>query len=396
MNIGIVAPIEAKSYINYFHIESDRNILCDYSYDYTVPAVSALTKSLLHNGHKVFIFTTSKETFQVKSDNLEIYSIKSSRTPLKYVFDGLHLALELRKHVNTLQIIHAHWTYEFALGASFFCKKLPVVCTVRDWAPYIWKVITPREKVDWSIKRLINNYILKQKGIEFVGNSEYTKALLESRLRKRVVCIPNPISSDFIIKRNRQFNASNINVLCISSASINDKRKNVLTLLRAFQLFLKKNPNSKLTLVGNFSKADPYMNSLRIERLLDNVEIHGKVEHSDLPKIIDEATFTVAPSLEETFGNTLIECMARRVPVIGGEKSGAVPYVLSQGKAGYLCDVKDPMSICETMEKLVNNPCETENKVEIAFQKVVTVYSEEVIYTAHLNIYNQMLARFNN
>ena len=391
MKIGIVAPIEAKSYLDYFQTESDRNILCNYCFDYTVPAVTTLTRSLLKKGHTVLIFTTSIRAFELKTKNLEIYSVKAARTPLKYVIDGFSLYREISRHIANVDILHAHWTYEFAMGASFFSKKKPVLCTVRDWAPYIWTVISIREKIYWASKVLINKYIQSKKRITFIGNSEYTQNLLKDKLKRSVDYVPNPISNAFILETERSNVNKNVVVLCISSSSISDRRKNVPNLLKAFQLFKRHNNGAKLLLVGNFSENDPAVKPYRESGLLEDVEIRGKVAHDRLKDVIDEASFMVAPSLEETFGNTLIESMARKLPVIGGQNSGAVPYVLSKGKAGYLCDVKSPQSICEAMTMLINDKKSTNEKVQYAYKKVLTLYSEESVCNKHLEIYNNLV-----
>ena len=45
----------------------------------------------------------------------------------------------------------------------------------------------------------------------------------------------------------------------------------------------------------------------------------------------------------------LIEAMACGVPVVGGRRSGAVPWTLDEGRSGFLCDVQDPRALAETI-----------------------------------------------
>ena len=60
-------------------------------------------------------------------------------------------------------------------------------------------------------------------------------------------------------------------------------------------------------------------------------------------------------ALEESFGMTLLEAMAKKTPVIGGKDSGAVPWVLNYGKSGVLTDVKSPKLIANEAIKLLTN-----------------------------------------
>lgn len=43
--------------------------------------------------------------------------------------------------------------------------------------------------------------------------------------------------------------------------------------------------------------------------------------------------------------------MSRCIPVVGGEKSGAVPDLLGHGEYGILCDVTNPQDILNALYK---------------------------------------------
>ena len=76
--------------------------------------------------------------------------------------------------------------------------------------------------------------------------------------------------------------------------------------------------------------------------LSDGVNFVGPVDPDELIDIYEQVDLMVHPSMEESFGMVLVEAMARKIPVIGGEKSGAVPWVLDNGKAGVLTDIRSP------------------------------------------------------
>ena len=103
--------------------------------------------------------------------------------------------------------------------------------------------------------------------------------------------------------------------------------------MKAFGLFRQKFPNAILQLVGApFIEGEPIIEKWKRQNLLQQVILVGSVKHDKLIEYIDQATLFITPSLEETFGNTLLESIVRKVPVIGGINSGAVPYVLQYGE----------------------------------------------------------------
>ena len=47
--------------------------------------------------------------------------------------------------------------------------------------------------------------------------------------------------------------------------------------------------------------------------------------------------------------------MARGVPVVGGSRSGAVPWVLDFGRAGLLTDVRNPSEMAQAVITLITS-----------------------------------------
>lgn len=391
MRIGIVTMVDASTFLHFFTPQNQQYLIANCPKN-GAPSVNTLILSLLREKHFVRIFTKAKKTFIIRSPQLEIYAVAScEQYPIKYLWgifsDAYSLKDILKKYINDLDILHAHWTYEYAYAASFYAKQLPVFCTVRDWTSYIWKIESVKNKITWCFKYLMNELVLDNKQVHFIANSPYTSNLLKQKYGKEVPVIPNPIKSSFIKKGEHTY-PSEIKILCISSS--NDKRKNIITLLRAFSLFKLKFPNAILQLVGPpFVNENPKIIKWRNSNLLQQVELVGTVVHDKLIEYIDQATLFITPSLEETFGNTLLESIVRKVPVIGGENSGAIPYVLHQGKAGFLCDVSNPKSINNMLEYVCSHPQEVENITKKAFDIILSEYKDSVVCQQHIALYNQ-------
>ena len=74
-----------------------------------------------------------------------------------------------------------------------------------------------------------------------------------------------------------------------------------------------------------------------------------------LTTVADSVDVLVHPSLEESQGMAVIEAMAIGLPVIAGKFSGAVPWVLADGKAGMLVDVRSAKAIAYGMETMADD-----------------------------------------
>jgi glycosyltransferase involved in cell wall biosynthesis len=91
--------------------------------------------------------------------------------------------------------------------------------------------------------------------------------------------------------------------------------------------------------------------------LAAGVEFVGPQPNSTvINRLLQEVDVLVHPSLEETFGIAAVEAMAVGIPVIGGLRSGAIPWVLGNGKSGLLLDVTSSTAIANGMRRMLQEP----------------------------------------
>ena len=394
MRIGIVINVDTETLLPYLDKEEERDLIRNNCSPNGAPAVNTLIDSFLRAGHFVRIFTIAKRNFEIITPKVEIYAtVPYNKYPIKYLWGEFKNAYRLREtmcnRLSDLDILHAHWTYQYAYAAVHFEKQLPVFCTVRDISSYIWRIESLKNKVTWTFKLLMNHLVFTHSHVHFIANSPYTAEVIKKKYKKEVPVIPNSIK-DFFVSKTVHRNPNIFKILCVSSS--NDKRKNIGTLLQAFQLFKNKYPNSQLQLIGTpFVAGDRTIERWRNKQMLESVELVGRVPRNQLITYYDNCTVFVTPSLEETFGNTILESIVRKVPVIGGEKSGAVPYVLHHGKAGYLCDVTNPISIFQVLEYVYRNPDKVNQKTQEAYDIILSEYSQKTVSERHLQLYNKYI-----
>jgi glycosyltransferase involved in cell wall biosynthesis len=95
-------------------------------------------------------------------------------------------------------------------------------------------------------------------------------------------------------------------------------RKNLITLLKAFSVFKKRQQtNMKLVLAGRLAwKYESFTKSLKTYKYRNDIVMTGYLGEEELVKIIGSAYALVYPSLFEGFGVPLLEAMRCEIPVI--------------------------------------------------------------------------------
>lgn len=402
MTIGIASPISSKCFLESLD-EVSRVKALGLSTD-CAPAVTSLAKEFLNMGQRVVIFTLDpKATCQMvlRGNNLVIHIApatslnKFKRTLSPFFGRDIRLIKKLfEENDEKLDVLSVHWTRDYALAVRQFLGHIPVFVTVRDIIPYIikkqkWNI----HSYNWAIIYVMNERVMHNNMYNFIANSEYTAAMVRHYWNKNIPVIPNSTLDEYF---NLSFIADKslqpFILSTISNSAPDDKRKNIHTLLKAFHIVRTKNKNVILNLIGaSFTSENPIIMKWKAEKLLEGVTLRGTMNHGDVLRSLCKTHLMVHPSLEETFGNTLIEAMAVGCPVLGGENSGAVPYVLNHGKAGWLCDVTKEEKLAKAILDIITNPARAFTKACVAKLYCKEHFSASKVAEQYIQIFNSKI-----
>jgi glycosyltransferase involved in cell wall biosynthesis len=126
--------------------------------------------------------------------------------------------------------------------------------------------------------------------------------------------------------------------------------KDVDNLLRATALVAGQRPDFRLEVAGD-GPCMPALRQAAAELGLDrNVTFLGEVR--DVPALLARAGFFVLPSLTEGISLTLLEAMARGLPVIA-TRVGGNPEVVVDGETGVLVPPSDPGQLAQAILHLL-------------------------------------------
>jgi L-malate glycosyltransferase len=350
--------------------------------------VSALARELVRRGHRVSVITASYEgvpgieTFN--GDSLSIRVIPGRTRARRCASDMWSRERQsLRELLDATKpdVVHAHWTYEFALAA--LDSGLPTLVTAHD-APL---TILRQFRDPYRAARLALAAWVRAKRPSLTAVSPYLAARWRREMgwRRDIAVIPN--MAPFPPHARTHDLGSGQRVVTVADGS---RRKNVRAALEAWPIVLRSFPGAELHLVGYGLGPSEELALWAGRRSLERqVRWHGPVGRSEVEDMIATATALLHPSLEESQGLVLLEAMAYEVPVVGGEASGGVPWTI--GGAGVLADVRSPTALAGTVVNLLRSPGLCSRLGAAGRRRVVDVFGPGIVAGAYEVQYEAVL-----
>jgi glycosyltransferase involved in cell wall biosynthesis len=130
-------------------------------------------------------------------------------------------------------------------------------------------------------------------------------------------------------------------------------------LIKAFSMFHRWNPSSRLLLVGDGPERNGIEAGLLSGGLLDSVHFTGLLPHDKVPGFLASMDVAVAPySMQRNFYFSplkLYEYMATGLPVVASN-IGQIKEIIQNRKNGILVPPGDSFAFARALERLRNNP----------------------------------------
>jgi glycosyltransferase involved in cell wall biosynthesis len=171
-----------------------------------------------------------------------------------------------------------------------------------------------------------------------------------------------------------------------------DKLKNGKAGLLAFELLKVEFPEATLHLYGSDTERGGLANKDCETISTNGIYFHGTISHDVLMKEISSSHVLIHPAFEESFGVVLIETMSQGIPSIGGEKSGAVPWVIDNTEL--LVDISKPLAIKEKLIKHIENQIFYEEKALKCYNNTLRRFSDKGDVKSYESYYNEILIKW--
>ncbi len=189
--------------------------------------------------------------------------------------------------------------------------------------------------------------------------------------RDKIILAGNGVDSDFLISNASTHQNSNaltfqhsnvLNILFIGTLSAH-KRVDLLInsfslLLKSKALTLQRSKALKLTIAGQKTLFYPKIKNicdLLEPKIKSQIKFVFSFPQKKLTKLIDNCTFLVLPSIQESFGLVLIEAWARGKPVIVSDIP-SLSELVNQSHGGLIFEQDNQKDLQTKIAKLIKSP----------------------------------------
>ena len=317
-------------------------------------------------------------------------------------------------------VIHLHWINQGMLSLNNIKKIIdsgkPVVWTLHDMWPFTgichyaencdkytthcshcpklykgsrhdlsYKVFRKKEKLYNGINTRIT----------FVACSHWLEALAKKSYlaqRHTITSIANPVNTNLFHPLNKKFIREKLNLptdkklLLFSSLKITDKRKGIKYLVEACKILKEQKAEFCESLgVVVLGKESKQYNELFPFSVYSLNYVNTEKELAEIYNAVD---LYVTPSLQDNLPNTIVEAMSCGIPCVGFNVGG-IPQMIDHLHNGYVAQLKSAEDLANGIWWSLSEG-NYATLSEIARHKAVNTYSEDIVASQFIKIYNQV------
>ena len=184
-------------------------------------------------------------------------------------------------------------------------------------------------------------------------------------------------------KKTRKFLGINNNAFVFLFLGRSNRDKGVIELGAAFYELNKRFKNSILLFVGS-DEDNHYADFEKIDGVMTFPETSFPEQY------INASDVLCLPSYREGFGHVIIEAAACGVPAIGSDIYGISDAIVNN-ETGLLVEPKSTIKLKDAMELLMNNSKMRKRMGENAFNRVSTMFSQQLLTDEIINLYANLL-----
>ena len=278
-------------------------------------------------------------------------------------------------------VIHAHWTYEFAWAA--LDSGFPTLATAHDSPAKVVR-FTP------SLYRA-SRYLMARRVLarceHLTAVSPDLAADLNGLAPASITVVPNPIADAVLSSAGCSDGAFSAKTLLMVLNGWNPLKNGALA-LRAFSEARRADPALRLVCFGSGYESGGLAHRWAQRKALDQgVEFRGSVPHHAILEQMRVSTALLHPSRWEACCMAIAESMSLGLPVIAGRHTDGVPWQLDEGRAGILADVTQVDDVARAIVAMTSDNQRWQQMSTVAKARARQLFASDRVVDQYLSLY---------
>ncbi|MCX5656819.1 MAG: glycosyltransferase family 4 protein [Candidatus Omnitrophica bacterium] len=182
----------------------------------------------------------------------------------------------------------------------------------------------------------------------------------------------------------------NFNKLIVSISRLSFIKGHIY-LVRAMEIVCKAYPSAGCLIVGDGEAKALLEKETRRLKLVGKIKFLSSVE--DTGEILSAVDVFVLPTLQEGLGLSILEAMARGIPVVA-TNVGGIPEIIESGKSGILFPPKDMDTLAEAICRVLGDDVLRNSLVSNAKKIVGEKFSSENMVSLTEDFYKNVTRKF--
>ncbi|GIW11268.1 MAG: phosphatidyl-myo-inositol mannosyltransferase [Dehalococcoidia bacterium] len=330
-------------------------------YDWAVPGgvnrhIASLAQQLLTRGHHALIIAPS--SVPLDQPGLVVMG-RPYPIPASGSIARIPIWFNLAKPVKALlaqeqfDLVHVHEPLQGPLPLTFL--RYSTAANVGTFHAYSGSRYSTGSMAYYYGQRLLKRWFRKLDGK--IAVSEAAAEFVQQFFRGYYNIIPNGIDYEQFATPAPpipEFADGRPTVLFLGR--LEERRKGLGYLLRAFRLVKQELPEARLVVAGPGDRARAGYEAWIRRSGLTDVHFVGALSESEKPRYLQTATVFCAPNIgDESFGIVLLEAMASGRPIVASNIRGFAG-VITHGVEGLLVPPKDEHALAAALCQLLRDP----------------------------------------
>lgn len=331
----------------------------------------------------------SRKDYETEIDGVPIYYLAAPsrfRSTTLFQLDAKRIAKRVRS--LTPDIVHAHGTEDAYSLAAQQTGTRNIITAQGLYFQINRKVRPPLLNRARAVQ--FTEWLAFKRARHVIAKSEYVARELKARFPHLILhTIPNTFDERLLGIREMKRPYSLIFVGTISPW------KGVHTLQQALVIVRREIPQVRLDVVGDATNG-AFAYEVEQKRLLrhalgDRVIFHGVMGVLELGHLVASSMALVAPSLEDMFGNQLVEALLLRTHGIVAEGTALAENVRRFGN-GTVVPPEDPQALANAIVEILGSDSHLVPDAEVARERVRDTFGPSLVAGRHQQVYHDVLA----